>query len=68
VLCVLLLPLGKFWLGWLLWAILLFWLGRRHPAIYDSTDLGAGRRQLAWIALAVFILCFTFVPIGDGGL
>jgi membrane-associated protease RseP (regulator of RpoE activity) len=68
VLCILLLPLGKFWLGWLLWAILLLWLGRRHPAIYDSTDLGAGRRQLAWIALAVFILCFTFVPIGDGGL
>ncbi|MGA2269157.1 MAG: site-2 protease family protein [Bryobacteraceae bacterium] len=68
VLCVLLLPLGKFWLGWLIWAVLLFWLGRRHPAIYDSTDLGAGRRKLAWIALAVFILCFTFVPIGDGGL
>jgi membrane-associated protease RseP (regulator of RpoE activity) len=68
VLCVLLLPLGKFWLGWLLWAILLFLLGRRHPSIFDATDLGAGRRKLAWIALAVFILCFTFVPIGDGGL
>ena len=68
VLCVLLLPLGKFWLGWLIWAVLLFWLGRRHPAIYDATDLGAGRRKLAWIALAVFMLCFTFVPIGDGGL
>jgi len=68
VLCVLLLPLGKFWLGWLIWGGLLFWLGRGHPAIYDSTDLGAGRRKLAWIALAVFILCFTFVPIGDGGL
>jgi membrane-associated protease RseP (regulator of RpoE activity) len=68
VLCVLLLPLGKFWLGWLIWAVLLFWLGRGHPGIYDSTELGDGRRKLAWIALAVFILCFTFVPIGDGGL
>ena len=68
VLCVLLLPLGKFWLGWLIWAVLLFWLGRAHPGIYDSTELGDGRRKLAWIALAVFILCFTFVPIGDGGL
>jgi membrane-associated protease RseP (regulator of RpoE activity) len=68
VLCVLLVPMGKYWLGWLLWAVLLFWLGRGHPGIYDSTDLGAGRRSLAWIALAVFILCFTFVPIGDGGL
>ena len=68
VLCVLLVPLGKFWLGWLIWAVLLFWLGRGHPGIYDSTELGDGRRKLAWIALAVFILCFTFVPIGDGGL
>jgi membrane-associated protease RseP (regulator of RpoE activity) len=68
VLCLLLVPLGKFWLGWLIWAVLLFWLGRGHPGIYDSTELGAGRRKLAWIALAVFILCFTFVPIGDGGL
>ena len=68
VLCVLLVPLGKFWLGWPIWAVVLFLLGRRHPGIYDSTDLGAGRRKLAWIALAVFILCFTFVPIGDGGL
>jgi membrane-associated protease RseP (regulator of RpoE activity) len=68
VLCVLLLPMGKFWLGWLIWAVLLFWLGRRHPGIYDATDLGAGRRKLAWIALAIFILCFTFVPISEGGL
>ncbi len=67
VLCVLLLPLGKFWLGWLLWGLLLFWLGRRHPAIYDSTDLGAGRRKLAWIALVVFLLCLTLAPLGDGG-
>jgi membrane-associated protease RseP (regulator of RpoE activity) len=68
VLCVLLVPLGKFWLGWLIWGGLLLWLGRGHPGIYDATELGAGRRKLAWIALAVFILCFTFVPIGDGGL
>jgi membrane-associated protease RseP (regulator of RpoE activity) len=68
VLCVVLLPLGKFWLGWLIWGGLLFWLGRGHPGIYDATDPGAGRRKLAWIALAVFVLCFTFVPIGDGGL
>jgi membrane-associated protease RseP (regulator of RpoE activity) len=68
VLCIVLLPLGKFWLGWLIWGGLLFWLGRGHPGIYDTTDPGAGRRKLAWIALAIFILCFTFVPVGDGGL
>ena len=31
----------------------------------DSTP---GRRTLGWIALVIFILCFTFEPIAAGGL
>ena len=68
VVCLLLLPLAWFWFWWLFWAALLFWLGRRHPAIYDDTDLTPGRRKLGWAALAVFILCFTYAPITAGGL
>jgi membrane-associated protease RseP (regulator of RpoE activity) len=68
VLCVLLLPLGRLWLGWLLWGLVLLWLGRRHPPIYDDTELPAGRRRLGMIALAVFLLCFIFDPITAGGL
>jgi membrane-associated protease RseP (regulator of RpoE activity) len=66
--CLLMLPLGKFWLGWAVWAIVLLWLGRRHPMIYDSTTLDESRRTLGWIALAVFVLCFSFAPLGTGGL
>ncbi len=67
-LCILMLPLGIFWRPWFVWAIILWWLGRRHPVVYDSTDLGAARRQLGWLALAIFILCFTYQPFADGGL
>jgi membrane-associated protease RseP (regulator of RpoE activity) len=68
VLCVLMLPLGKFWLGWFFWALLLLWLGRRHPVIDDPSELSPGRMKLGWIALAVFILCFIYDPIRAGGL
>jgi membrane-associated protease RseP (regulator of RpoE activity) len=67
-LCIVLIPLGPlFWLGWLLWGLILFFV-LRHPPIYDEADLGAGRRKLGWIALAVFLLCFILDPISAGGL
>ena len=28
-----------FWLGWLFWGLVLLWLGRRHPVIYDDTRI-----------------------------
>ena len=67
LLCLALLPMGWLWLGWLFWGGVLLWLGRRHPVILDATDLGTGRRKLGWIALAIFLLCFTFRPIGGAG-
>jgi membrane-associated protease RseP (regulator of RpoE activity) len=57
---------GLFWQGWLLWGVLLLWLGRRHPVIDDPTRLDRGRVQLGWIALVLFILCFMFVPVNAG--
>ena len=68
VLSLLLLPLGKFWFGWLLWGLALLIFGRRHPMVYDSSELDRGRRKLALVALVVFLLCFTFVPAATGGL
>jgi membrane-associated protease RseP (regulator of RpoE activity) len=59
-----LMPPTPFWPAWLLWGGILFFFGRRHPVVYDLTDLGTGRYQLGWIALAVFMLCFTFAPVG----
>jgi membrane-associated protease RseP (regulator of RpoE activity) len=61
----LLLPMGAFWSGWWFWAVLLFFLARKHPAIYDQSDVGRVRMKLGWLALAVFILCFSIAPIID---
>ena len=62
-----LLPLGYFWFGWVFWGLVLLVLGRRHPAVYDPGVLDAGRRKLGWVALAVFILCFCYAPVSEGG-
>lgn len=59
-----LIPIGYFWYGWLVWAVLLLFFGMRHPAIYDPSPLSDGRRQLAWLSLLIFLLCFTLAPIG----
>ena len=56
------------WTGWSVWGLVLLWLGRRHPVIHDPTEMTPGRRTLGWIALVIFILCFTFEPIAAGGL
>ncbi len=68
-LCLAMLPLAFFskWLGWAFWGAVLLLVGRRHPAIYDAAGLGEGRRRLGWLALAIFLLCFSYAPIGTGG-
>ena len=59
-----LLPLGFFyWPGWIAWAVLLFFFGRKHPSIFDTHPLGRARWQLAVLALAIFALCFSLAPI-----
>jgi membrane-associated protease RseP (regulator of RpoE activity) len=65
---VILIPLGLFWWVWWFWAAVLFFLGRRHPAIYDTLPVGNARAKLGWLSLAVFLLCFTYAPISTGGL
>ena len=68
VLCLLMIPLGYFfWFGWSMWGLVLLVLGRRHPMVYDDTDLTPGRRKLGWIALAVFLLTFILAPITASG-
>lgn len=60
-----LLPLGFLWYGWLLWALLLFFFARRHPAIYDLSGIGTARRRLAWLSLAMLLLSFTASPVNQ---
>ena len=60
-----LLPMGHYWNGWWFWALMLFFIARRHPPVYDQREIGRARTTLGLVALAVFILCFTIAPIAD---
>jgi len=57
-----LLPLGIFcWYGWIAWAVILFFLGLRHPKVIEPVEpLGRKRKILA--LLAAIILVLTFLP------
>jgi len=55
----------RFWHGWLVWAVLLYFLGRRHPTIVDSGSIGSGRKKLAWLTLLIFLACFTPAPLEE---
>jgi hypothetical protein len=56
--------LGFFWPGWFLWAAIIFFLGRTHAEPLDQiTELDPRRRVLAILALVLFVLVITPVPI-----
>ncbi len=59
-----LIPMGLlYWWVWLFWALVLFFLGSRHPAVYDESSLGSLRTKLGVLALAIFLLSFMPSPI-----
>ncbi len=61
--------LGIFWTGWWLWAVLIFMLGRTYAEPLDQiTPLDKRRKILAVIALVVFVLTFSPVPLTLMGL
>ncbi len=56
--------LGLFWFGWWLWVALIFFLGRAYAEPLDQiTPLDSRRRMLAILAIIIFILVFTPVPL-----
>lgn len=60
----LLVLLGYFFQGWLVWAVLLVFLGSKHPPIlYPEVPLDPKRRMIGLVALVIFILTFIPVPI-----
>lgn len=61
-----LLPLAWLWWVWAFWAVAMLWLGRYHPMIVDRSEMSADRRKLGWLAAAIFLLCFMFVPVSNG--
>ena len=64
VIIFLLLALGFFWSGWWLWAAIIYFLGRYQAEPLDQiTELDTKRKWLAILAIVVFILVFTPVPL-----
>jgi membrane-associated protease RseP (regulator of RpoE activity) len=56
--------LGFVWTGWWLWAMLIFFLGRAYAEPLDQiTPLDGRRKALAAVALLLFVLTFTPVPL-----
>jgi membrane-associated protease RseP (regulator of RpoE activity) len=50
--------------SWILWAIVVRVLGRRHPpTLDDEAPVGRGRAVLGVVALAVFVVCFVPNPV-----
>jgi membrane-associated protease RseP (regulator of RpoE activity) len=50
--------------NWILWAVLLRVLGRRHPpTMNDAPPVGRGREIVGLISLFVFVVCFVPNPI-----
>src|SRR5512135_72410 len=58
--------LGSWWVGWYIWAGLVFAVSRGrldHPTVLEtSRPLPRSRRLMAWGALALFLLTFMPVP------
>jgi membrane-associated protease RseP (regulator of RpoE activity) len=50
--------------GYLVFAMVLVFVGSRHPSVRDEQgDIGTGRRLIAILALVMLILCFVPGPI-----
>jgi membrane-associated protease RseP (regulator of RpoE activity) len=59
--------LSGFWLGWLVWAVILGVTGWRHPTVPVWPGLGAARRGVSLVPLVLLALTFVPAPIlGQG--
>jgi len=57
---------GVYWTGWLLWCAIVLIMGLHHPPVSDESEpLNAGRKALAWVALAMLLLAFMPVPLTE---
>ncbi len=65
----LLIPLGIFfWMGWLIWAIILAFTGMRHPNVPQWPDIGQTRRWLAVAAVLMLLLTLVLAPFHGAAL
>jgi hypothetical protein len=64
VIIVVLVALGFIWTGWFLWAAIIYFQGRTFAEPLDQiTELDPTRKLLAILALVIFVLVITPVPL-----
>lgn len=56
-------PMGFLYWPWWVWGAVLFFVGRRHFAVFDTGSVGRGRHWLLVLALIVFVFSFVPVPV-----
>jgi len=50
-----------FWIGWFIWALIILFLGLRHPRVLDEgAPLSPGRKIIGLATVLIFI--FSFIP------
>ena len=59
--------LSVFWRGWLVWAVILGLIGRRHPPVAPWPGLSKGRIALSVTAVAMLVLTWVPAPIQGQG-
>jgi fumarate reductase subunit D len=53
-----------FWIGWIVWALLILLLGLKHPRVIDEGErLSRLRQALGIVVVAIFILSFIPAPL-----
>ena len=57
-----------FWVGWILWGIVLMIPAMRHPSVSLQAPLSRGRLFIALLGIAIFLLTFTPTPFYDNSL
>lgn len=54
----------RFWIGWFIWGAIIFFLGLRHPQVFDEgSPLSPWRKVLGFVMIFIFILSFIPDPI-----
>ena len=62
-----LLVMGKFWRGWILWAVILGFTGMRHPNVPVWPDIGRGRRWFSLLGVVLLALTIVLAPVSVAG-
>ena len=52
-----------FWVGWIVWALVILLLGLKHPQVIDEERLSPARRTIGAVILVVFIISFIPAPV-----